>query len=114
MSRQTLAAPFQGNWVLIRDRKRKGWTNGVIINAMVSLPTCLFRTSVPLVSDMSVGINNEGVSIWGRGLKYMKFHPTIYPRLIWVAKLRNEKRYKQCFLRNEMVPEIYLGIKKRQ
>ena len=27
----------------------------------------------------------------GKRIEIHEFHPTIYPRLIWVAKLRNEK-----------------------
>lgn len=47
----------------------------------------------------------------GKRIEIHEFHPTIYPRLIWVAKLRNEKDINNVFAERDG-SEIYLGIKK--
>lgn len=49
----------------------------------------------------------------GKRIEIHEFYPTIYPRLIWVAKLRNEKDINNIFAGRDG-SEIYLGIEKRQ
>lgn len=47
----------------------------------------------------------------GKRIEIHEFYPTIYPRLIWVAKLRNEKDINNIFAGRDG-SEIYLGIEK--
>lgn len=47
----------------------------------------------------------------GKRIEIHEFYPTIYPRLIWVAKLRNEKDINNIFA-DEMVPRYILVLKK--
>lgn len=47
----------------------------------------------------------------GKRIEIHEFHPTIYPRLIWVAKLRNEKDINNVFAERD-VPRYILALKK--